>query len=87
MKEDEDITDYSLPVHTSLMEKQVLFGIGEKAFYAILMVTVILCAMVSIYCIGIGIIALIICRVLCKKEPFLLDFLFENLTQQDIYEG
>lgn len=87
MNDEEDIVDFSLPVHTSLMEKQVLFGIGEKAFYAILMVTIILAAMVSVYCIGLGVIALIVCRILCKKEPFLLDFLFENLGQQDIYEG
>ena len=79
--------DYSLPVHTALMEKKQLFGVGEKAFYGILFITLILASLVSIYCIGIGIIALIICRRLCKNEPMLIDFLFENLMQQDIYEG
>ena len=86
MKE-EDITDYAIPVHQSLMEKKMLFGIGEKAFYTILIFTVILATMVSIYCIGIGILALLICRRLCKNEPMLLEFLFENLSQQDIYIG
>ena len=79
--------DYSLSVHTSLMEKPQLFGIGNKAFYAILFVTLILASLVSIYCIGIGIVALLVCRRLCKNEPLLIDFLFENLMQQDIYEG
>lgn len=79
--------DYSIPVHNSLMEKRQLFGIGEKAFYAILFFTLILASLVSIYCIGIGIVALLICRRLCKNEPLLIDFLFENLMQQDIYEG
>lgn len=79
--------DYSLPVHTSLMEKKQLMGIGSKAFYAILFVTLILSALISFYCIGIGIVAVIICRKLCKNEPMLIDFIFENLMQQDIYEG
>lgn len=87
MKEQDDYSDYALPVHTSLMQKKQLFGIGEKAFYFILMLTIILTSMVSIYCIGIGIIALIICRRLCKNEPMLIDFLFENLMQNDIYIG
>ncbi len=79
--------DYSLQVHTSLMEKKMLLGIGSTAFYAILFVTVMLAALVSVYCIGIGIIALLVCRRLCKNEPLLMEFLFENLMQQDVYEG
>ena len=79
--------DYSLPVHTSLMEKKMLLGVGTTAFYAILFVTVMLAALVSVYCIGIGIIALLVCRRLCKNEPLLMEFLFENLMQQDVYEG
>lgn len=79
--------DYSLPVHTSLMEKKQLLGIGPSAFYTILFITTILTALVSFYCIGIGIVAVLICRRLCKKEPMLIEFLFENLMQQDIYEG
>ena len=75
--------DYSLPVHTSLMEKKQLLGIGQAAFYTILMLT----ALVSFYCIGIGIVAILICRRLCKNEPMLIEFLFENLMQQDVYEG
>ena len=79
--------DYSIPVHTSLMEERQLLGIGEKAFYCMLFFTLILSALVSFYCIGIGIIAVLICRRLCKNEPFFIDFLFENLMQQDVYEG
>lgn len=83
----DNYVDYSCPVHNSLMHKKQLFGIGDKAFYSILIVTTILTAMVSFYCIGIGIISVIICRKLCKDEPMLIDFLLENLGQQDRYEG
>ncbi len=87
MQKDEDITDFAMPVHQSLMEKKVLFGIGDKAFYTILMITILLASMVSVYCIGIGVLAVIICRRICKNEPYLLEFLFENFTQQDFYIG
>lgn len=84
---EDDITNYALPVHQALMEKKVLFGVGEPAFYTILIVTIILTSLVSIYCIGIGILALIICRRICRDDPMLLDFLIENFGQQDIYIG
>ena len=79
--------DYSLTVHIALMERKQLLGIGPTAFYIILFITIMLAALVSFYCIGIGIIAVLICRRLCKNEPMLMEFLFENLMQQDIYEG
>ena len=62
-------------------------GIGQAAFYTILFITLMLTALVSFYCIGIGIVAILICRRLCKNEPMLIEFLFENLMQQDVYEG
>lgn len=75
------------PVYVSAAQKQRMFGIGEKAFYGITLLTVILMSMVSFYCLGIGIALLAIARILCKKEPLLMDFLVETLSQQDFYEG
>lgn len=75
------------PVYKALLEKPRIFGIGEPAFYGILIFTVLLMSTVSIYCIGIGILCLIICRILCKKEPYMIDFLVKDITQQDFYEG
>lgn len=37
----DDYEDYSQPVHVSLMEKKLFFGIGEKAFYIIGFITLI----------------------------------------------
>ncbi len=86
MKED-DFEDYSLPVYTSLMETHLFFGIGEMAFCLIAMVTIILATIVSAYCILLGIIAVLVCRMMCKKEPMLINFIFQNLLQQDKYLG
>lgn len=79
--------DYSQPVHISLMEKKLFFGIGEKAFYIIGFITLIICALTTIYAIVIGVVGILICRVICKKDPLTIDFALENLMQKDVYEG
>lgn len=79
--------DYSLPVHRSLMEKKVLFGIGKKCFFAILVVTAILASITNFIAFGVGIVALFVCRAICKDEPYLIDFTIETLSQQDAYNG
>lgn len=83
----DDLENYARPVHLSLMEKKVLFGIGEKAFYIIGFATIIICALTSIYAIALGIFAIIICRVICRKDPMTIDFALENMMQKDVYEG
>lgn len=75
------------PVYASVMTKPRIFGIGEKAFYGIVVLTVVLMSMVSVFCIGIGIIMLVVLRLLCRKEPLLVDFLIENISESDFYEG
>lgn len=83
----DDYEDYSQQVHVSLMEKKLFFGIGEKAFYIIGFITLIICALTTIYAIVIGIAVILICRVICKKDPLTIDFALENLMQKDVYEG
>ena len=85
--EEESVTDYSVPVHKSLMERHMLFGIGELPFYGILVVTVILACLVSPYCILLGVAAVMVCRLLCKKEPQLLEFIIQNMSVHDVYRG
>jgi type IV secretory pathway VirB3-like protein len=69
------------------MEPAQLFGIGEQAFALILMITTVLAGLISIWCIGLGVIALLVTKHLCKEEPFLIDFLSENLNQATVYRG
>lgn len=84
---EDSLLDYQLPVYTSLMEKHVFFGIGETAFYLIAILTIILMSLLSIYCIIIGVLAIFVCKIICKNEPQLLEFLFQNLLQSKIYAG
>jgi len=83
----QSISDYALPVYRSLSEHHQLFGVGEKAFYCICMLTIVLASMVSIFCIALGVIALAAVKQLCKKDPLLIDFIFENLNQANYYRG
>lgn len=87
MKEEESLEDYACGVHRSLQERHVMFGIGSTAFYLILMVTVFLVSFIGLPCILIGVLALWICRMVCKKEPMLLEFMFKTLGMKDRYRG
>lgn len=82
-----NLGQFAAPVHQSLMEKNVLFGIGSMPFYIIIMVTILLCSMVSVFCIFVGLLAFFICRLICKKEPMLLEFIIQNLNVKDVYRG
>lgn len=84
---EEDFDDYAVPVHGSLTVKRLFFGIGEKAFYLIGFITLILCALTSIYAIGVGVFGILVCRLICRKDPMTIEFALENLMQKDIYEG
>jgi type IV secretory pathway VirB3-like protein len=81
------IADYALPVYSSLSVHQQLFGVGDNAFYAILCITVILASTVSIFCIALGLIALLVAKLLCRKDPLLFDLLIAGLFQADLYRG
>ena len=79
--------DFSVPVHISLMEKNVMFGIGTTVFCVIMMVTVMLMALVNASCVLIGVILLLVCRQVCKKDKLMLEFMFQNMGFRDLYWG
>lgn len=85
MEKTEEIS--TVPVYSSLLYKPRMFGIGQNAFYGIVCLTVVLMSMVHPLCLLLGVLLLAICKTLCKKEPFLIDFLIENLSQSDYYVG
>jgi type IV secretory pathway VirB3-like protein len=80
-------TDYSIPVHKALQESDVIFGIGYTALLSIVSATVVLASLVSIWCVLLGLIALIALRIICKDDPYLVDILIDNLLQPDCYRG
>ena len=85
--EEESVSNYSLPVRKSLMEQSVLFGIGQSAFFVIFMITVILVASFGLYFSIFGVVAFLVCRLLCRKDSMTIEFLFQNLAESDFYRG
>lgn len=81
------IIDYTAPVYRSLMEPDLILGVGAEILLAIIVVTVILSTLVSIWCICVGVAALILCNIISKKDPYLLKILFSNLLQSDFYKA
>lgn len=79
--------NYSAPVHVSLMEKNVMFGIGTTVFCVIMMITVLMMAMLGAPCVLLGVLLLLICRQVCKKDNMTLEFMFQNMSYRDLYWG
>lgn len=82
-----NLSDCALPVYTSIQEKPPLAGVGEIALYGIIFLTLMLMMIINNWCVIIGIVAYLACRIICKKEPLMIDFIFENMSSSEIYEG
>jgi len=80
-------SDYSIPVHNSLQEPDVVAGIGTNALVIIVVVTIILANLIAIWCVLLGFIAFIALRIICKDDPYLFDILLETMWQPDFYIG
>lgn len=83
----EMITDYSIPVHRSLLGNDMLFGIGTKAAIALLIITVVMIQLTGGWFLIVSIALFFLMRILAKNDPYLMDILFDSVLQQDIYYG
>lgn len=86
-QEEETLYDYAQNVYTSLVHPIRFMGIGEAAASVIFCGTTLLAMMVSKYCIALGVIAFLIVKHLSKNEPYMIDFILDNLNQSEIYRG
>ena len=87
MEDDVSIYEYTTPVHRVLLEPNIFFGIGIVPAMFILITTMILMNMISIWCLGIGIVLYIIAKLLCKKDPYMLSILFSRLMVPSIWRA
>ena len=69
MEEEVTVYDFSTPIHRVLLEPNQMLGIGMIPAMLILVLTIILMNMVSIWCFPVGIVLFIVSRILCKKDP------------------
>lgn len=78
------VRDYSVTVHRSLMQRELVLGIPAMGMLILLLVGVFTMYILKQYYFGIVIAVLyVVMRVLTKKDPYLIDILIEHVNQKD----
>lgn len=79
------ILNFSIPLHKSLLQQNLVFGVGTTALLIVLSITILLSTLFSLWFILFGIIALVVLRALCKKDPHFIDIILQSLSIKDKY--
>lgn len=85
--EEVSVYDYAIHVHRVLMEPNVIMGIGIMPAMLILILTIVLMNLVSIWTSTIGIGMFMTAKLVCKKDPYMLEILLERLMIPDIWSA
>ena len=85
--ENDSVLNYASPIHKSLIQDDVDFGIGVVPAVLIVILTIILMRLVSIWCMFAGFFLFIIAKLSPKKDPHFLESLFERLLISDVYRS
>jgi type IV secretory pathway VirB3-like protein len=81
------LQDFSLPVHKSLQQPDLILGVPKPVIALILCVTMILAYLLGFVFSIFGIILYIPCYFLSKEDPDLLIIALDGLFQLDNLEG
>jgi len=87
MKEEVTVYDFATPIHRVLLEPNQLLGIGMIPAMFILIITVLLMNLVSVWTFPLCVVLFVVCRVLCRKDPYMLTILFGRLIQPSIWRA
>lgn len=80
----ENLTDYSYPVHRSIMKRQLLFGVPFIYLITVALGTlIILMDFKLLAIIPVSISLVLIMREITKKDEYLLEIFLESLLQPD----
>lgn len=81
-----NIFDFSAPVHRALHSRELLAGIPHVAALVLLIVSVITVYTAKMYFfLPVILILYITCRILTKKDQFMLEIILSSLQQDDFY--
>lgn len=81
------VYDYSTPVHKVLLEPNLLLGIGVIPAMLLMVLTIVLMNIVSIWCVIIGILLFVAARMVCKNDPYALTVIFDRLSAPDVWRA
>lgn len=85
--EKDSVLNYAIPIHKSLLQDDVDFGIGVIPAVIIVVITIILMRLVSIYCMFAGFAIFIGAKFAIRKDPHFLEELFERLLTSEVYRS
>lgn len=85
--EELSVYDYSSTVHKVLLEPNLIMGIGLGPAVAILILTIVLMNLVSIWCAAVGIFLYVGAKMACKNDPYALTIIFDRLILPDIWRA
>ena len=80
----ETLEDYAFPVHRSIMKRQLLFGVPFIPFIVIVIVTAIIVMDLRVWqIIPFSVLAVIIMRMITKKDEYALEIFLSSLFEPD----
>ncbi|MCQ2087755.1 VirB3 family type IV secretion system protein [Treponema sp.] len=85
--EELSVYDYSTPVHRVLLEPNLLVGIGVIPAMLILVITIVLMNVISIWCAIVGIFLFVAAKMVCKNDPYALTVIFDRILAPDIWRA
>lgn len=82
------LSDFSMPVHKSFQQADLLLGIPKSIFMLLFLVLVVVSYLFDLVLGGIVTVLFYIpCFVLTKKDPFMLTVALNSLIEPDSLEG
>lgn len=85
MKDEVSLYDYATPVHRVLLQPNIVLGIGILPAMVILVFTIVLMNLVSVWCFPVGIVLFVATKTLCKNDPYMMTILFDRLMQPNVW--
>jgi type IV secretory pathway VirB3-like protein len=77
--------EYALPVHRSLLERELIVGVPPLGILLILLFATFFVYILKQYFMIIPIaIVYVVMRILTKKDPYMVDMVIEHINQKDI---
>lgn len=81
------LQDYSMPVHKSLLQPDLIMGVPKDVFMLIFLITASFIYFIGKFGALVAIPVYIPCRILCKNDPNMLTIAIESLMEPDHLEA
>lgn len=79
------VYDFQTPFYQALLEPNLIMGIGLTPCMTIVVLTIFMMNLVHPFMIIFGIALFIMAKIICRKDPYNLEILFEKLLDFDVW--